>query len=111
MDIRTDRVGVPGAPLFHIAGLAGGLPPLLLGGTHVIIRSGGFDPVATLDLIERERVTSIFLVPAMWAAVVAVPDIADARPVLPAADLLGRRAGLDDAAAHDDRHVPAGRGR
>ena len=72
-----DRVAVPGAPLFHIAGLAGGLPPLLLGGTHVILRSGGFDPVATLDLIERERVSSIFLVPAMWAAVVAVPGIAD----------------------------------
>jgi fatty-acyl-CoA synthase/long-chain acyl-CoA synthetase len=73
----ADRVAVPGAPLFHIAGLAGGLPPLLLGGTHVILRSGGFDPVATLDLIERERVSSIFLVPAMWAAVCAVPGIAD----------------------------------
>ncbi|SDC57379.1 fatty-acyl-CoA synthase [Geodermatophilus telluris] len=72
-----DKVGVPGAPLFHIAGLAGGLPPLLLGGTHVILRSGGFDPVSTLDLIERERVSSIFLVPAMWAAVVAVPGIAE----------------------------------
>jgi fatty-acyl-CoA synthase/long-chain acyl-CoA synthetase len=35
------------------------------------------DPVATLDLVERERVSSIFLVPAMWAAVVAVPGIAD----------------------------------
>ena len=71
-----DRVAVPGAPLFHVAGLAGGLPPLLMGGTHVVLRSGGFDPVATLDLIERERVSSIFLVPAMWAAVVAVPGIA-----------------------------------
>ncbi|TFV52841.1 long-chain-fatty-acid--CoA ligase [Blastococcus sp. TF02A-35] len=72
-----DRVGAPGAPLFHIAGLAGGLPPLLLGGTNVIMRSGGFDPVETLDLIERERVSSIFLVPAMWAAVVQVPGIGD----------------------------------
>lgn len=71
-----DRVAAPGAPLFHIAGLAGGLPPLLVGGTNVIMRSGGFDPVATLDLIERERISSIFLVPAMWAAVVAVPGIA-----------------------------------
>src|SRR3954469_5644346 len=71
------RVAVPGAPLFHIAGLAGGLPPLLVGGTNVIMRSGGFDPVATLDLIERERVSSIFLVPAMWAAVVAVPGIGE----------------------------------
>ncbi len=72
-----DRVGVPGAPLFHIAGLAGGIGPLLLGGTHVIIRSGSFDPVETLDLMEREKVSSIFLVPAMWAAVLAVPGIAD----------------------------------
>jgi fatty-acyl-CoA synthase/long-chain acyl-CoA synthetase len=72
-----DRVAAPGAPLFHIAGLAGGLPPLLVGGTNVIIRSGAFDPVETLDMIEREKVSSIFLVPAMWAAVVAVPGIAD----------------------------------
>jgi fatty-acyl-CoA synthase len=72
----ADRIGAPGAPLFHIAGLAGGLPLLLLGGVNVITRSGGFDPVETLDLIERERITSIFLVPAMWAAVVAVPGIA-----------------------------------
>ncbi len=71
-----EKVGAPGTPMFHIAGLAGGLPPLLLGGVHVILRSGGFDPVATLDLIERERINSIFLVPAMWAAVVSVPDIA-----------------------------------
>jgi len=76
VDPRSEKVGAPGAPMFHIAGLAGGLPPLLLGGTHVIIRSGGFDPVATLDMIERERINSLFLVPAMWAAVVAVPDIA-----------------------------------
>ena len=62
-------------PLFHIAGLAGMLPPMLLGGTNVIMRSGGFDPAATLDLIERERVSTIFLVPVMLAAVVAVPDV------------------------------------
>ncbi|WP_205730184.1 long-chain-fatty-acid--CoA ligase [Blastococcus sp. TF02-8] len=72
-----DTVNAPGAPLFHIAGLAGGLPPLLLGGTNVIMKSGGFDPVETLDMIERERITSIFLVPAMWAALVAVPGVKD----------------------------------
>ena len=77
VDPSSEKVGAPGAPMFHIAGLAGGLPPLLLGGVHVILRSGGFDPVATLDLIEQERINSIFLVPAMWAAVVAVPGIAE----------------------------------
>jgi fatty-acyl-CoA synthase/long-chain acyl-CoA synthetase len=76
-DPATNSVGAPGAPLFHIAGLAGGLPILLMGGTNVITRSGGFDPVELLDLIERERISSIFLVPAMWAAVVAVPGIAE----------------------------------
>jgi fatty-acyl-CoA synthase len=72
-----DMVGSPGAPMFHIAGLAGMLPMLLRGGCVVLTRSGGFDPVETLDLIENERISSIFLVPAMWAAVVAVPGIAD----------------------------------
>ncbi|MGY1724321.1 long-chain-fatty-acid--CoA ligase [Blastococcus sp. SYSU DS0533] len=75
-DLTAERVTAPGAPMFHIAGLAGGLPPLLVGGTNVITRSGGFDPVAMLDLVERERINSLFLVPAMWAAVVAVPGIA-----------------------------------
>lgn len=73
----ADRVAAPGAPLFHIAGLAGGLPPLLVGGTNVIMKSGAFSPGDTLDMIERERISSIFLVPAMWAAVVAVPGIAE----------------------------------
>ena len=70
-----DLVACCSVPLFHIAGLAGMLPPMLLGGTSVIMRSGGFDPAATLDLIERERVSTIFLVPVMLAAIVAVPDV------------------------------------
>src|SRR3954454_11688556 len=72
-----DRVAAPGTPLFHIAGLAGGLPPLLVGGTNVILKSGAFDPAQTLEMMEREQVSSIFLVPAMWAAVVAVPGMAE----------------------------------
>jgi fatty-acyl-CoA synthase/long-chain acyl-CoA synthetase len=72
-----DRVGCYAAPLFHIAALAGLLPNLLIGGCTVISRSGGFDPVETLDQMEAEGITSIFLVPAMWAAVVAVPGIAE----------------------------------
>ncbi len=71
------RVDAPGTPLFHIAGVAGGLPPLLHGGTHVILRSGGFDPSEVLDIVERLRITTIGLVPSMWAQVVAVPDLAE----------------------------------
>jgi len=70
-----DLVWLAAAPLFHIAGLSGMLPALLRGGRTVLLPSGGFDPAATLDLIERERVTSVFFVPAQWQALVDVPDV------------------------------------
>lgn len=73
---NDDRVWLAAAPLFHIAGLSGMLPNLLLGGRTVLLPSGQFDPAATLDLMERERVSSCFLVPAQWQAICAVPDIA-----------------------------------
>ena len=71
-----DQVWLAAAPLFHIAGLAGMLPTLLNGGRTVLLPSGQFDPVATVDLLERERVSSVFFVPAQWQAIVSVPDIA-----------------------------------
>ncbi|GAA1202243.1 fatty-acyl-CoA synthase [Prauserella alba] len=70
-----DRVWMAAAPLFHIAGMSGLLPTLLMGGRTVLSPSGRFDPVATLDTFERERVSSVFLVPAQWQAIVSVPDI------------------------------------
>jgi acyl-CoA synthetase (AMP-forming)/AMP-acid ligase II len=72
-----DRVGLSGAPVFHIAAVSGMLPSLLVGGTFVITRSGAFDPVATVDELERERVSNAFFVPAQWQAICAVPGIAD----------------------------------
>ncbi|MBN9793457.1 long-chain fatty acid--CoA ligase [Pseudonocardia sp. TMWB2A] len=71
-----DRVSMSGAPLFHIAGLSGMLPTLIAGGRVIIPPSGGFDPVATVDTLERERVSSCFFVPAQWQAICAVPGIA-----------------------------------
>lgn len=70
-----DRVWLAAAPLFHIAGLSGMLPTLILGGRTVILPSGRFDPVETVDLLERERVSSCFFVPAQWQAICGVPDI------------------------------------
>ena len=72
-----DRVGLSGAPLFHIAGVSGFCINLAQGATTVLTPSGGFDPVAMVDLLERERVSSCFFVPAQWAAIVAVPGLAD----------------------------------
>ncbi|TVT47526.1 long-chain-fatty-acid--CoA ligase [Amycolatopsis rhizosphaerae] len=70
-----DKVWLAAAPLFHIAGLSGLLPNLLVGGRTVLLPSGQFDPAAVLDLLERERVSSCFLVPAQWQAICAVPGI------------------------------------
>jgi fatty-acyl-CoA synthase len=71
-----DRVGMSGAPLFHIAGVSGLYLNLAVAGCTVLAPSGGFDPSAMVDLLERERVSSVFFVPAQWAAIVALPDIA-----------------------------------
>ncbi|WP_299738223.1 long-chain-fatty-acid--CoA ligase [Pseudonocardia sp. 73-21] len=72
-----DRVGMSGAPLFHIAGVSGFYLNLIVCGATVLSPSGGFDPVAMVDLLERERISSVFFVPAQWAAIVAVPGIRD----------------------------------
>ncbi|GAB2672620.1 fatty-acid--CoA ligase FadD5 [Saccharopolyspora gloriosae] len=72
-----ERVGISGAPLFHIAGVSGMLPNLLLGGKTVLSRSGRFDPAEIVDVLERERVSDCFFVPAQWQAICAVPGVAE----------------------------------
>src|ERR1700722_10676252 len=79
--IRTARlygesnVSLLNVPLFHIAGI-GNLPPaLMLGSTVVIMPSAPFDAGTTLDVIEAEGVTSLFLVPAQWQVLCAHPDV------------------------------------
>ncbi|WP_405915611.1 o-succinylbenzoate--CoA ligase [Streptomyces sp. NBC_00728] len=64
-DLTTDERALVCAPLFHTAGLNMlTLPVLLKGGTCVL--TGSFDPAATLDLIERHRITFLFGVPTMF---------------------------------------------
>jgi fatty-acyl-CoA synthase len=69
-DLNND-VGFIGVPLFHIAGVGGMLPGLMLGRPTVLYPLGAFDPAELLDVLEAEGVTGIFLVPAQWQAVVA----------------------------------------
>jgi fatty-acyl-CoA synthase len=47
---------------------------LLYEGGTVVVPSA-FDPEGFLDLMARERITTQFLVPAMWAALSRVPDL------------------------------------
>ena len=73
---RADRT-VCIMPLFHTAQLNGfATPSVMMGGTQFLMR--GFDPGALLELIERERITRVFVLPMMWRALVEHPDL-DAR--------------------------------
>jgi fatty-acyl-CoA synthase len=83
VDLASDEVALCAAPLFHAAGLGMGCLPVLLKGGTVILEAA-FDPDRALGLIETHRVTYMFGVPAMFAA------IARARS-WPAADLSGLR--------------------
>jgi fatty-acyl-CoA synthase len=69
-DINND-IGFIGVPLFHIAGIGNMITGLLLGLPTVLYPLGAFDPGALLDVLEAEKVTGIFLVPAQWQAVCA----------------------------------------
>jgi fatty-acyl-CoA synthase len=63
------------APLFHIAGLGSIAPNLVVGTKTVIHPLGAFNAAETLDAWERERATSVFLVPAQWQLICADPTV------------------------------------
>jgi fatty-acyl-CoA synthase len=76
LEVSRDDVVLTVAPLFHIGGLnIHTLPALQRGATVVILAQ--FDPLTTLQAIERDRATLLFMVPAMWQALSQVPDIED----------------------------------
>jgi fatty-acyl-CoA synthase len=78
--IRTSRiqgddvVTLCNVPLFHIAGIGGMPVSLLIGAKTVIMPTGLFDAESTLEVVETEKVTSLFLVPAQWQVLCAHPD-------------------------------------
>lgn len=61
------------APLFHIGG-AGSMIGSIYAGTEIILHRA-FDPATVVDDIENYPVNSIFMVPAMIMAVLALPGI------------------------------------
>ena len=59
-------------PLYHVGGMdAPGTAVIYLGGTVVILRQ--FDPFITLETIQREKITTLWLAPAMINMVVSTP--------------------------------------
>ena len=76
-DFRADEVALAVAPLFHTAALNMLCLPTMLKGGSVLIEPA-FDPARVLELIARDRVTSMFGVPAIYDAMAASPGWADA---------------------------------
>lgn len=70
-------IGFVTAPLFHIAGLGGLAPNIVLGIPSVLHPLGGFSASETLDAWEKERATVVFNVPTQWQAICADPTVKD----------------------------------
>lgn len=65
-------------PMFHTGGLNVAATPLLcLGGTLVL--PGNFDPAKSLDIIEQEKCTFVFLVPTMYEMLRQAPGFSRSR--------------------------------
>lgn len=60
-------------PLFHEAALALTLETVMIGGSTIIHKQ--FDPAAIAETIEKEQITTILLVPAMWNMLLQVPNL------------------------------------
>ena len=72
VDLRSDEVTLVTAPMFHTAALNMTCLPTLLKGGRLIIESK-FDAEAVIDAIEQRRVTLLFGVPTMFAALTELP--------------------------------------
>jgi acyl-CoA synthetase (AMP-forming)/AMP-acid ligase II len=80
-DLTCDERQIIVAPMFHIAGLGLTMVAVYRGMTSVIVRA--FDPAQMWDLVDRERITGFFAVPAMLAFMYQHPARATAaRPAL-----------------------------
>jgi len=69
-----DNVALVNVPLFHIAGIGGMPTSLMLGSRIVIMPTKPFDAESTLDVVESEGVTGLFLVPAQWQVLCRHPQ-------------------------------------
>ncbi len=73
---EADRICIP-VPFYHCFGMVMGNLAAITHGSAMIIPAPGFDPAATLTAVADERCTSLYGVPTMWIAELALPDFAD----------------------------------
>jgi fatty-acyl-CoA synthase len=70
-----DRVCVP-VPFYHCFGMVMGNLGCTTHGACIVIPAPGFEPAATLAAVQAERCTSLYGVPTMFIAELALPDFA-----------------------------------
>ena len=73
---EADRICVP-VPFYHCFGMVMGNLASTSHGACVVIPAPGFDPAATLEAVQRERCTSLYGVPTMFIAELALPAFGD----------------------------------
>jgi long-chain acyl-CoA synthetase len=74
--ITDDTVSLVAMPLFHIGGSGWALCAMSRGGRSIILRD--VDPNVLLELVAAERITEMFVVPAVLMLVLATPALKDA---------------------------------
>ena len=72
---EQDRICVP-VPFYHCFGMVMGNLASTSHGACVVIPAPGFDPAATLRAVQEEKCTSLYGVPTMFIAELALPDFA-----------------------------------
>jgi fatty-acyl-CoA synthase len=71
----ADRVCIP-VPFYHCFGMVLGNLACTTHGACIVIPAPGFDPALTLAAVQAERCTSLYGVPTMFIAELALPDFA-----------------------------------
>jgi fatty-acyl-CoA synthase len=72
---EDDRVAIP-VPFYHCFGMVLGNLAAVTHGACMVIPAPGFEPAATLRAVQQERCTSLYGVPTMFIAELALPDFA-----------------------------------
>jgi fatty-acyl-CoA synthase len=72
---EADRVCIP-VPFYHCFGMVLGNLAVTTHGACIVIPALGFDPALTLRAVQQERCTSLYGVPTMFIAELALPDFA-----------------------------------
>ena len=73
---EIDRICIP-VPLYHCFGMVMGNLAAVTSGAAMVYPGEGFDPLATLKTVEREKCTTLYGVPTMFIAELDHPEFAN----------------------------------